>query len=325
MELIKDISLIRGELPIIAMPEYFKALGAWDFGYIIDEKHILPFYIKRKAIFHYLIFTTGVLGASFTSEEEKCFLTRVVQFIKSKKIADFILMNHVTALFNAVPENSRYCEFGSYVLDLILSEEELFARLHTKHRNVIKKAIKDEVTIKEGKDYQDICIKLIRNTMMRQGITPPPASFYSHIGDCLASQLDYWVAFDAGGEAHGSAILIWNNAHSSYYLFGGSCESPHTGAMNLLQWKAILKMKERGVMLYDFVGARIHPISGSKYEGIQRFKSRFGGELIQGYLWKMPINSFKYNIYKFLVNLRSRLKGQIRVLDIIDQETDKGD
>lgn len=91
--------------------------------------------------------------------------------------------------------------------------------------------------------------------------------------------------------------------------------------MNLLQWNVIKKMKENNVKFYDFMGARMNPEVGSKYEGIQRFKERFGGELKKGYLWKYSLNDFKYWLYRLLVFIYS--KGHFHG-DIIDQERKRG-
>jgi lipid II:glycine glycyltransferase (peptidoglycan interpeptide bridge formation enzyme) len=48
------------------------------------------------------------------------------------------------------------------------------------------------------------------------------------------------------------------------------------GSSNLLQWEIIKKLKSLGVREYDFVGGRVEVPKGSKLEGIQRFKQRFG-------------------------------------------------
>ena len=90
--------------------------------------------------------------------------------------------------------------------------------------------------------------------------------------------------------------------------------------MNLLQWTAILDMKRLGVNIYDFVGARISPKEGSKLETIQRFKARFGSQMKVGYLWKYPLNKFKYKTFYFLVRMHACLKKQTYIGDIIDEE-----
>ena len=78
-------------------------------------------------------------------------------------------------------------------------------------------------------------------------------------------------------------------------------------------------MKKRGVKWYDFVGARINPIPGSKQEGIQRFKSRFGGELKIGYLWKYSISPLKVRLYQTYIKLKNS-RSHSYTKDIIDQE-----
>jgi lipid II:glycine glycyltransferase (peptidoglycan interpeptide bridge formation enzyme) len=86
--------------------------------------------------------------------------------------------------------------------------------------------------------------------------------------------------------------------------------------MNLLTWEAMRSFRAEGVKRYDFVGTRINPEPGSKQEGLKMFKERFGGDLMQGYMWKCSIAPFKYLAY----NLASRL---LRGGDIVDQERNR--
>ena len=99
-------------------------------------------------------------------------------------------------------------------------------------------------------------------------------------------------------------------------MHGGSIPKPQAGSTNLLQWEAIRLFRRLGVRQYDFVGARTDPKKGSKIEGIMRFKRRFGGQLIQGYMWKYPFRPFKYYLYSLAARVRS---GG----DYVDQERHK--
>ena len=92
------------------------------------------------------------------------------------------------------------------------------------------------------------------------------------------------------------------------------------GENHLLHWQAIKDAKQNGIKYFDFIGARINPEPGSKQEGIQKFKKYFGGELVKGYLWKMPIRKFKYYFYNFLVRCKYFIKFKKYKGDIIDQE-----
>ena len=319
MDIVKDYKKVI-EIPlgdVVASPDFFVSVGAIDYGYIIDNGCILPFYIKKKFLFRYMIFSTGILNCS-SSEQEQVFLDRLIPFVKESFKIDFILSQHVNALFSIVPPRSQYCLFGSYILDLSLTEDDIWAKMHSKHRNVIRKAEKDGVIITCGDDNKEECIKLVQNTLLRQGIAPINDNVFSNLGN--VKYVDYWLATLNNG-IEGGAIIYWYPNCGAYYMYGGSGEKPHTGSMNLLQWNVIKKMKENNVKFYDFMGARINPEVGSKYEGIQRFKERFGGELKKGYLWKYSLNDFKYWLYRLLVFVYS--KGHFHG-DIIDQERKRG-
>ena len=43
------------------------------------------------------------------------------------------------------------------------------------------------------------------------------------------------------------------------------------------------------------------PKKGSKQETIQRFKSRFGSQMVEGYLWKCPIRPFRYKLPNYIL------------------------
>ena len=79
----------------------------------------------------------------------------------------------------------------------------------------------------------------------------------------------------------GGVLVPWTH-HSGHYTHGGSGEDVHpAGAVRLLHWEVIRKLRDLGVEYYDFVGARLSPVEGTKLEFIQRFKSRFGTNLVQ--------------------------------------------
>jgi lipid II:glycine glycyltransferase (peptidoglycan interpeptide bridge formation enzyme) len=83
-----------------------------------------------------------------------------------------------------------------------------------------------------------------------------------------------------------------------------------------MHWEAMRRFKEKSVKSYDFVGVRINPEKGSKQEGLLAFKERFGGRLVQGYIWKYPLSRSKYLAYQLAVRV---LRGG----DIVDQERHK--
>ena len=221
------------------------------------------------------------------------------------------------------PEKAEYCKFGSYIIELDKSEDDIFAGFHTKHRNVVRKAEKDGLTVDFGHQYADVCYEQIKDTYERQQRVAYSKEHFEKL-KLLGENVDFWVVKN-GDEIQGCAVLLWSKGFSSYYLHGGSCAHPHGGALNLLHWEAIKKMKQRGVLKYDFVGARVNPEPGSKLEGIQRFKSRFGGEMKVGYMWRYVNRPIRYKLYSLLLNMYMKyVRHDNTFSDIIKEERSKG-
>ena len=323
MNIVKELPI--DQISVLGTPAFLKSFsGVVDYGYLCEENISLAFCIRKKfGIWKTAQMPSPLYGSGvdkMSGEQKKDFLDRAVRCICEHYDVDEII-NINTSPFDEYPTGALYCKFGSYVIDLNQSEEELFAGLHSKHRNVVRKAEKDGLVVDCGKQYVDDCVKLMNETYSRQNKVTNESHHLHELVE-IGEHVDFWVV-KSGEEIQGCAILLWDN-YSSYYLHGGSTLHTHSGAMNLLQWKAILKMKERGVHYYDFVGARLSPDPGSKLEGIQRFKSRFGGPMKVGYLWRYDIHPIKMNIYRQLMRLYMRMHGDKSNTDIIKEERAKG-
>jgi len=163
-----DDLTIKKYLPIVAYKEYI-GNGLWCCGY--DEKNslcfILPFIIKKKLIFKYLV---AVNETIIIKEEhrEKEFLNAVVKKLKGEY--DFIIQPTTNCVFRSFPDGAISAPFGSYILDLQIDENILWKNIHTKHKNVIRRALREGVEIKEGLVYFDEVYDLIAYTLKKNGI-----------------------------------------------------------------------------------------------------------------------------------------------------------
>lgn len=312
-----------GNLPVLAQEEYLNSLnGVASIGYFVEDDKVLPFTIRKKAFFKWIQLDNVVYGSS-TEEETKIFLDKVVAYAKKNLKVSHIASTN-TAIFDNYPTGSLFCKFGTYLVDLSLTEEELFANLHSKHRNVVRKAQTEGVIVEHGQDKAVDAINLMQDTFSRQNKVSGLGLSMIKQMEPLGDMVDYWVAKDADGTLQGSAILLWNKGNSCYYMHGGS--APHTkpGAMNLLMWEAMKCMKERGVKWFDFVGARVTTEPGSKLEGIQRFKSRFGATMKVGYMFRVVVNKPYYWLYKKATTLAFYALTRKKFRDMIQEEREKG-
>lgn len=321
MQILKEIVDQEVKLPFVGHKDYLQSIeGAVDYGYVVDGDKILPYSVKKRKIFKSVQLPCLPVGCK--PEEELKFIDEAVKLISKEVNPDYIYTT-ATSIFDEYCTKSEYCRFGSYIISLDQTEDEIFGNLHSKHRNVVRKAEKDGLTVDFGPQYAEVCYDLIKDTYGRQGKAAFSREHFASLKS-MSDHVDFWVVKN-GEEFQGCAVLLWNKGFSSYYLHGGSAAHPHGGALNLLHWEAIKKMKARGVKYYDFVGARTNPEPGSKLEGIQRFKSRFGGEMKVGYMWRYVNNPLKYRLYTTAVKMYTKyvLKDN-NYYDIIDEERAKG-
>lgn len=307
------------KLNIFATKSYL-AIKSQNYGWFINDDFVLAYFVCKKLCFKYIIFPsqTIYLKQNLSTSDEKNFLNEVINKIKNDlKYIDFIAQSPTNVVFKAFPNNAIFCNFGSYQIDLMQNEEKIFNNIHSKHRNVIKKALKDGVYVLKGLKYMNEAIDIINNTLIRQNLSSISKNIYYET-KMLDKNIEFYIS-SINNSVQGAAIIYYNK-QCAYYMYGGSVEKPHTGALNLMHWEIIKDLKQKNVQIYDLVGARIHTINGSKLEGIQRFKSRFSTSMSIGYLWKYPINLFKYRLFncvKFLYFI-----GKFKKLskDVIDQE-----
>lgn len=72
------------------------------------------------------------------------------------------------------------------------------------------------------------------------------------------------------------------------------------------------------MILSGRVSIRMKEVNMKEYSVL---RCRFGGELKKGYLWKMPLNKFKYKLFCWLVAAK---QGRNYCGDVIDQERKRG-
>jgi hypothetical protein len=316
------------KMPVFASPEYLKSLSedfGWLGGFLGDNaEFVLPYVVRRKKAFRYVQFVTEVLVLNDKADKvfelddrwplvyKGEFLNCVVDYMRDKGY-DFIIQPATNAIFDICPDNCISTPFGTYVIDLDIEADELWSNVSSKHRNRIRKAQKEGVRIERGVQYTDIAYDLMKNTMLRSNKTFQSHAKFKRLADSLGDNLEIFVAL-LDGQLQGCAAIPYSN-YSAYCLYAGSIENLTNGAMNLLHWEAMQYFKSLGVKRYDFVGARISPKPGSRLEGIQAFKKKFGAEMKTGFLWKMPINQKKYNLFNLLLYVKD--KGHC---DIIDEE-----
>lgn len=296
------------ELPILAQEKYLK-IKSDSFGWFVDDNYVLPYFLDKRLIFTRMVFTYALIPKkdNLTLANEKQFLDNMVDFVKKEKLCDFIYKAQSNVIFNVCPKESDCVKWGTYEVDLSLNQDELLKSFHGKHRNVIKKAEKDNVTIEVSTDIKKVQ-EIIADTMTRQHVIHFPSFEYlQNLSKAIPNNMICLIAMK-DNIIQGVSVFIFDETRA-YYMYGGSAVRPYTGSMNLLHFKAMLLFKEKKLKKYDFVGARIDLEKGSKYEGLDRFKSRFGTTLVQGYAFRTVVNPYKFRLFNIISKLYLKIKG----------------
>lgn len=297
-----------------------------NYIFLYSDTYVIPVRISQKKIMRYAFLNSEPYKYNKDgSETIKSFLNNVCCYLKTEFKIQWISETPAYALFPIAPDGAKSIPYGSHIVNLENDEALLWEKLHSKHRNVIKKAEKDGVIILKGlnesliQDYHSIDLQ----TWYRSNAKASSLENLKKLVDIIGDNIIFYIAYK-DGEPQAGAIFFYNRA-ICYYMYGASRNKPYTGSANLLQWKAMLDMKNAGVKSYSFVGCRINEDENSKYHGIQRFKERFGGDLFIGERFKIVFNDTMYRIYKVLVSIKISLyqKHIVKYKDTIDQEYHK--
>lgn len=170
------------------------------------------------------------------------------------------------------------------VLDLVTSEDELLAKMHSKTRYNVRLAEKKGVTVRFSSDPNDIDIflQLSKEVTDRSGFRYHPDHYYRSIMNVL-SQENSGVSVELAiaehdGEALAAHMMVYAGGRATYAHGASSLEKRSFMAPLLVYWETIKRAKERGCTTYDFFGvAPPNADSSHAWSGITRVKKGFGG------------------------------------------------
>lgn len=166
----------------------------------------------------------------------------------------------------------------TYQLNLSLSEEDLLANMSGERRKNIKKALKDDLVVKQEVELS-VFKNLIVNTFKSQKIkidykvlTEVLTRFFNQ-ENALAL-----VSYNKLGEPLSASLTVFDD-NRAYYLFGGYDKTnKHEGAGALAMWEAIKIAKHKGVSVFDFEGSMIPQV--------ETYFRGFGGDITPYYFVK---------------------------------------
>ena len=171
---------------------------------------------------------------------------------------------------------------STFLVDLTKPEEDLFRSLNQKTRYNVRVAQKNNVVV-EVSDKVDDFVKLQRETAKRNGFYLHPDSYYKTVFELFAEKK---MAKIISAKYKGKILTSWMLFIFKdvwYYPYGGSSsEQRNLMHSNLVAWEAIKLAKREGGKVFDMWGALgKNPNEKDPWYGFHRFKSGYGGELVE--------------------------------------------
>ena len=260
--------------------------GGWDVVLVRKGEEIhaaLPF--RRRSVRGFVVLSQPALTQ---------FLGPWMKDTGAKKANDYSRQKELmTALIEALPAHAHYVQSWSpavtnwlpfywkgfsqttaytYVLPDLTDTEAIWSQFRENIRREIRRAQnRAGVTVAADASLDDF-LKLNAQTFERQQKELPYTADYVRRLDAACAAHDcrrIFIARDGEGRPHSAAYIVWD-AHSAYYLMGGSDpQLRNSGAMSLCMWEAI-RFASGVTRRFDFEGSMIEPV--------ERFFRSFGAE-----------------------------------------------
>lgn len=167
-----------------------------------------------------------------------------------------------------------------WILDLTLSEEELFQQMRKTTRYEIRRSISLGVEVVKSTETALLptFFKLYQQTSQRHGFVPHQGieeefEIFAKENKAMLFLGKYHDEFTAG------AIIVFYG-HQAIYRHGASVPSA-APVSQAVQWQAIREAKKRGMEVYNFWGIAPDESPNHPWRGITMFKKGFGGREVR--------------------------------------------
>ncbi len=262
----------------------------------------------------------------FISDEYKNITNELVQQTIQRAKQDGIVMLKMThwGREGAIGiKNLNKTLSASYVLDLSLTEEDLWKNVESKQRNIVRKGEKTNVEFKAltGKDslkYLDDFQNIRQSTQSRAIGKNANASMLLKSNDFFKNlflQKGTTLYLGVVENQVATVALMMLSGDTVYYYSGGSNYdlNKQTGSSAYVIWKSILHCKENGIKYFDMGGVPVFPDVTNPDKthpayGVFQFKRSFGGAYMTFDIGEIPVCQWKYKLLNLVLKQRKLLR-----------------
>ncbi len=245
----------------------------------------------------------GVLFEGDTSDANlHAFWKAYTDEMDKEHIVDNFVRYH-PVLENAIPMKaiSNVIDLGKTIAMDLTSPDVIWENIHSKNRNMIRKAEKNGIVIEHGQgmDLFDKFIDIYNATMDKDHAEEYyyfKRPFYESIHNDLRNNYELFFA-RLEDKIIAMSIMIYANDHLNYHLSGSDIEYRNLAPSNLLLYRAALWGCEHGMKTFHLGGG-----VGSGEDNLYKFKAAFNKN--SDYQFSIGKEVFNQEQYDELVKIR---------------------
>lgn len=195
-----------------------------------------------------------------------------VIFIEIRNLFDY---SDFSGLFTT--NRWKYIPYQNYLIE-IKNEEEIFKQFNSEKRRQIRKAFREgiEISYSNTEDNINGVYQVIQRIYTEKVKKPlPKIEFFRSLCDCTFASV---AAIIYKNNVIGGGFFLYDK-HTIFDWYRGGLDSEykHQYPSTLAAWAVLKYGIENNYQSFDFMGAGI---KGEEY-GVRKFKSQFGGELVE--------------------------------------------
>lgn len=216
-------------------------------------------------------------------------------------VSNFVRYHPVLKNAGPMKQISEVIDLGKTIAIDLSSPEIIWENIHSKNRNMIRKAEKNSIEIKHGKgmDLLEKFMEIYNKTMDKDHAEAYyyfKLPFYESIHNDLYDNYEMFYA-EYEGKIIAMSIMIFANGRLNYHLSGSEIEYRNLAPSNLLLYKAALWGCEQGMKTFHLGGG-----VGSGEDNLYKFKAAFNK--ISDYQFSIGKQVFDKRAYDELVKRR---------------------
>lgn len=221
-------------------------------------------------------------------------------------VSGFVRYSPVLNNADTMRQVGTVLDLGKTIAIDLSSEEVIWANIKSKNRNMIRKAIRNNVTIEHCKPTPEMMatFKQIYDDTMRSDHAIDyyffSDSFYQSIINSLSDNSEVFYALQ-DGKIIAISIILHSNGMMHYHLSGTMAEYRKLAPTNLLLYEAALWGCRNGFKLFHLGGG-----VGSGEDNLYKFKAAFNRN--SDYRFSIGQEIFNPGVYRQLVDWRKEVE-----------------